>query len=557
MDRGCGAPPTLLHDLSRHAAGRPGKPFVVAWDDGGYRVLSYADAYAEARSIAGSLIGCPPGGIVFIVLEHTPMLYPVYLGVMLAGLVPSFLPFPTPKQDAALYFASHRDLFQRTPPAAIITYTALVGALRDMVAPGTTVLDVGQLDAAPAEPVVPRADDVALLQHSSGTTGLKKGVALTYRQIAAQVAAYAPVAGLTEASVVVSWLPLYHDMGLFTGFLLPLSLGASVVAIDAFAWVRQPSSLLRLIEAFGGTHAWLPNFAFHHILAATPETEQFDLTSLHLMVDCSEPVRPETLRQFEARFGAMGLSADKLRACYAMAETCFAVSQASGPKGNPGLTFDRRTLTPGLRPLVAIPGPQVPTIELASNGHPIGDIEVGIRVDGGIARADTTEVGEIVVRGAFVFPGYHNQPDLTEAAHDQGWYRTGDIGFRHAGELFICGRLKEMLIVHGRNYYCHDVEAAVSGVPGIVPGRVVAIGVEAADTQGEELLLIAEPDQDDPAGFPQLRRAIKMAVFSSLDLMPRQVEFVPRGWLVKTTSGKLSRVENLRRLRERTPVAAA
>ena len=160
------------------------------------------------------------------------------------------------------------------------------------------------------------------------------------------------------------------------------------------------------------------------------------------------------------------------------------------------------------------------------------------------------------MRGAFVFRAYHDAPELTEAAHRDGWYRTGDIGFRVGGELFICGRLKELIIVHGRNHYCHDIETAVSGVAGIVPGRVVAIGVEAPGAAGEELLLIAEPEGDDPAAHPALRRAVKTAVFTQLELMPRHVEFVPRGWLVKTTSGKLSRVENLTRLRERVPAVA-
>ena len=552
--------PTLLHRLAAHADATPGRPFAVVWEDNAYRVLSYANLQAESRRIAGALGGHPPGGIVFIVLRHGPMLYPAYLGAMMAGLVPSFLPFPTPKQDAARYFASHRELFQRTPPAAVITYAELLGPLRDVLPPGTALLDIATLDAAPIAPDLPGPEPdpepdpgaTALLQHSSGTTGLKKGVALTYRQIAAQAEAYAPVAGLGAASVVASWLPLYHDMGLFTGFLLPLTLGACVVSIDAFDWVRQPTLLLRLVQEFRATHAWLPDFAFHHILAAAAEGEAFDLAALQSLVSCSEPVKPATLRAFAARFA---LPPDRLRACYAMAETCFAVSQSAGHP--PSLTFDRRTLVRNQRPMAASPGPAVPTVELASNGPPLAGIEIAIAHDGGIETAETTLVGEIVVRGPFVFDQYHNAPDLTAAAHVDGWYRTGDMGFRHAGEAYVCGRLKELIIVHGRNYYCHDIEAAVAGVAGIVPGRVVAVGTDAPGAAGEELLLIAEPESDDPAGQPMLRRAMKMAVFTELELMPRQIEFVPRGWLVKTTSGKFSRVENLRRLRERQPEPAA
>ena len=166
-------------------------------------------------------------------------------------------------------------------------------------------------------------------------------------------------------------------------------------------------------------------------------------------------------------------------------------------------------------------------------------------------------MGEIALRGEVVFDGYRGAPDLTRAALIDGWYRTGDLGFLRAGELYVCGRLKELVIVHGRNYYCHDIEAVVSDVPGIVPGRVVAIGMDEGDATGEELLLIAEP-VDEGADHAPLRRAVKSTVFHHLELTPRRVAFVPRGWLVKTTSGKLSRVENLRRLRERdTPEAVA
>ena len=360
--------PTLLDDLARHAAERPGKPCVVTWEEGAYRVLSFADLLAEARRVAGALAGHAAGGVVFIVLKHSPMAYPVHVGAMLAGLIPSFLPFPTPKQDPALYFANHRVLFQRTPPAAVITYAGLMDPLREVLPPGTMLIDVETLDGPPAMPVTPVNDRVALLQHSSGTTGLKKGVALTFGQIAAQVAAYAPVAGLSERSVVVSWLPLYHDMGLFTGFLIPLSLGASVVALDAFEWVRQPALLLRSIEAFGGTHAWLPNFAFHHILATTEPADRFDLSSLQQLVSCSEPVKPDALRQFMARFAAMGAPADRMRACYAMAEACFAVTQS--PAAPTALTFDRRSLLLGQQPVIALAGTDGPIIELVSNGPP-------------------------------------------------------------------------------------------------------------------------------------------------------------------------------------------
>ena len=202
------------------------------------------------------------------------------------------MPFPSAKQDAALYFEQHRDLFARTPPACLITYPALVEPLRAILPAEVPILvqdDLAHPPAVGTRPARRGPHEVALLQHSSGTTGLKKGVALTFAQIAAQTAAYAPVAALDDTSVVVSWLPLYHDMGLFTGFLIPLALGATVVTMDAFDWVRRPASLLEAIDEYRGTHAWLPNFAFAHIVAGTDGDQTFDLASVRLLAGCSEP----------------------------------------------------------------------------------------------------------------------------------------------------------------------------------------------------------------------------------------------------------------------------
>ena len=541
---------TLLADLTAHATSRPGKPFAVVWESDAYSVLSYADLRSEALTIGAALRELPRGGVVHIVLRHSAMVYPTYIGCMLAGLIPSFLPFPTPKQDAALYFSSHRALFERSPPAAIITSADLMAVLRETVRPGTPVLDLDTLSGPAFAGRDPGLDEVALLQHSSGTTGLKKGIALTFRQIAKQVAAYAPIAGLSAESVTVSWLPLYHDMGLFTGFLIPLSLGMSVVSVDAFEWVRRPSLLLRLIETFGGTHAWLPNFAFQHVLASTDEGERFDLSSLQSLVSCSEPVKPAVLRRFAARFGPSGMPATRLRACYAMAETGFATTQSvAGAVRTAAFAGD--TLGPGQIPRSVDPA-LAEALELASNGPPIPGIAVGIATKTGIATSGPTPVGEIVVRGDFVFAHYHDAPDLTAASRLDDWYRTGDSGFLQEGELFVCGRLKEVVIVHGRNYYCHDIEALVSDVPGVVPGRVVAIGTDGWDDTGEQLVLLAECTEET-SDRTLLRRAVKSKIFNHLELTPRQVEFVPRGWLIKTTSGKLSRVENARRWRERPP----
>ena len=547
--------PTLLDHMVRNAAEAPDKPFIILWESGKYRVITNRDFLLQVRSLSyfiKSKMRCE-GEVVFIVMQHHPLLHAMFIACMLAGAIPSYLPFPTPKQDPDRYFASHKALFDRVQPACIITYGALADAI-GAIAPEATEIalvedyvhtgyfDIDGFKAAP--------DAVALLQHSSGTTGLKKGVALTFAQIEAQARQYALTAGIDSRSVIVSWLPLYHDMGLLTSFLIPLSTASSVVAINAFEWVKDPGLLLRAIQIFNGTHSWLPNFAFNHIVKAVPDDQLFDLTSMKAFISCSEPSKPATIKTFSDRFGPSGATLDRLQACYAMAETVFAVSQY--PIGTPNriLHVDSQTFSAGK--IVSHSGNGEGSMEFVSNGPPMPGIELAILQPDGVINVnrDVDIIGEILVRGNFVFDGYHRNPSATELAFFDGWYKTGDLGFLEGGELFICGRTKDLIIVHGRNFYCHDIEEIASSVEGVIPGRAVAIGVSNESTASEELLLLVETHLDgvETAQHKALRRELKRAVFEALELTPHDVEFVAPGWLVKTTSGKLSRVENLTRL---------
>lgn len=544
---------TIIDNLVRHAADTPHKPFLVFWEGERYRVVTFREFLNLSRSIADFLTreAGVNDGPVFIVLQHHPLLHAMFVACMLCRRTPSYLPFPTPKQDPDAYFASHKGLFERTRPSAIVTYDELMQPIRDIAPSGTRILNIRDyVHIGYADVEVTSAEAVALLQHSSGTTGMKKGVELTYGQISRQIASYASVAGLGRDSVVVSWLPLYHDMGLLTSFLIPLSLGASVVAISPFEWVRDPVLLLRAIEMFNGTHTWLPNFAFNHIVNAAPPDASFKLHSMKAFISSSEPAKAATLKSFAARFRESGAGAEKLQACYAMAETVFAVSQYPLNMPNRLVSLDVDAFGRGQ---VQMTDPDFePRMDLVSNGPPIAGIEIGVRTeDGAIERYSSHTIGEIVLRGDFVFDGYYRNEDATADAFVDGWYRTGDLGFLDAGELFICGRTKDVIIVHGRNYYSHDIEEIVSAVGEVIPGRAVAIGLDDVGTGSEELLLLVETriPENDAESRKRLRRDIKRTVFERLELTPREVVFVVAGSLVKTTSGKFSRVENLKRYR--------
>lgn len=540
----------LLADLKRHAVERGDKPCLVHWAEGTPEVLTFSDFAALSDRFAGAvrrLARRESSGVVLIISKHHVRQLPLFVGCMKAGFIPCFLPFPSVKQDPALYWKTHEEVITRSKPALVVAYAELLDGLaaltRDL---GTPVADIATLDGEAMSFPAPGAEKTALLQHSSGTTGLKKGVALTYGQIARQVASYAAATGLTADSIVVSWLPYYHDMGLFTAFLIPLSVGTTIVSMDAFEWVLQPDLVLDLAQRFRATHCWLPNFAFAHIVNATPAERRFDLTSLEALVSCSEPVRAATLDAFLDRFRGSGLCPRVLKACYAMAETCFAVSQTARDRGYAVGWYDPAEIERSRRAVSRSEG-DAGARPYVSNGAAIDGIEVAILPEPSAPAGDPppgVPVGEIAVRGAFVFRGYFADPQATAAAFDGDWYKTGDIGFIDAGQVYVSGRRKDLLIVHGRNFHAHDIEAAAGSVEAILPGRVVAIGVMNEFVGSEEAIILAETDAP-PQMHQALRREVKRRVYGALELTPHKVEFVPRGWLVKTTSGKISRSENL------------
>jgi fatty-acyl-CoA synthase len=529
---------TLPEHLLSHARSRGDQvAFHVVTGDGATvltweRLARVAAAYADLFRSSG----VTPGSMVVICLQHGPTLYPAYLGAMLAGAVPSFVPFPTVKQDPALYWEAHRVLFARVEAAAVLTYQDNAAALADVLPPATRLLVDDPAHLLATEPsagwadevAVPDPDAIALLQHSSGTTGHKKGVMLTHRQIAQQVDAYAGALGLDAGLRIASWLPLYHDMGLVTAFLVPLCLGATVVSLDAFAWADDPHSLLRAMDDHHCAFAWLPNFAFNHLVRTKQGDESYRLGHVRAFVSCSEPVKADTFTSFTAAFAPHGVEPEQLQVSYAMAETVFAVTQT--PAGRPP-----RTAT-------------IDGVTQVSNGPVLPGIE--LRLD----PRDTGPVGELEVRGPWVSDGYYRNPDATDEAFDDGWYRTGDLGCVVDGEVYVLGRRKDVIIHHGVNYYAHDIEAAIATVPGIRPGRCAAVAVFDPASASERVELIAEREDSPGTDDRDLEVALKEAVSDRFNLVVDHVHLVEPGWLVKTTSGKVSRSENLAKLLSTAPV---
>lgn len=544
---------SLLQSFERHVQDRAFKPFLALYEGDRFQLVSYRDLDVGARRWARLYrqLGTPPDEVAVIVLRHSGELYSSFLGAMMAGVIPSYLPFPTVKQDPRLYWEAHRLLFERIQPRVAVTYADNADALNAIAAPVGCQLIVAGVDPLPEDdgaPIVRRGgDDLALLQHSSGTTGLKKGVMLTYGQIERHVTAYARSVGFGADDIVASWLPLYHDMGLITSFLMPLSVGASVVALDPFEWVAKPTSILTAIERHRATHSWQPNFALAHMTRTRPPAFKADLSSVKAMVSTSEPCKQSTFDAFNAAFSADGLLPGRLVTSYGMAENVFATTQSSLNRAPRSVRIRIDALRSESR-AVALDSGDARGEVFMSCGRPIDGLEV--RIDAGPAT-EGSPVGEICVRGDFLFDGYYKNHEATAAAFDaDGWYHSGDIGFLLDGEIFVCGRKKEMLIIHGRNFYANDIEHAVNDVAGVKPGRTVAFAIYEDETGSEEAVVIVESDLVDASAVRDLKRTIKQRVYDVLELGLRRVEVVTPGWLVKSTAGKVSRSENIKKYME-------
>jgi len=399
-------------------------------------------------------------------------------------------------------------------------------------------------DLKTIDPIGLRSSDHCLLQHSSGTTGLQKAVALSHEAVLGHVDAYAEALHLSLDDKIVSWLPLYHDMGMIAAFQMPLALGITLVQLDPFQWVTAPVLLLQAISEERSTITWLPNFAFNLLADRVHEEELAGvrLDTMRLFVNCSEPVRSDSHRRFLDRFKHLGVRSESLSVCYAMAETTFAATQTAPGRAPVTVVVDRSNLMDGC----ASAATERSVRECVSSGRPIRGCELKV-VDETGNPLDDGQFGEILIRSEWMFSEYRNNEEDTRFALRQGWYFTGDYGFTLEGEWFVVGHKKDIIVVAGKNLFPEDIEDAVSEVPGVLPGRVVAFGVDNAETGTEEVCVAAETDLQGETERMALRLAVQKSGMR-IDITISRLYFVPPRWLIKSSAGKLSRKANRQRI---------
>lgn len=540
------------------AALRPGDETAIVYLETGAQPITVtrADFRAVAERYAGALNALGIKAQDLVIIAHTQNLESIYAfwGALLLGAIPSMFPTLTDKLDPQIYMESMAELARLSDVKAILTTDDFAPTLAAHVlcaVYGSGVVASHQSPVTSQNPVNEMAEklasgnwhlETAFLQHSSGTTGLQKGVALSHQAVLNQLASYSEAIGLNAQDVIVSWLPLYHDMGLIAGFLLPLIQGVPLVLMSPFDWVQHPAMLFRAIHDYQGTLCWLPNFAYNHCARRIRmrDLEGLSAASMRLFINCSEPVRADSHQLFAERFAGLGIKPEMLSVSYAMAENTFAVTQTPLGEAAKLDTIDRRLLeNDGIAQLVAADQPDAQI--RVSCGRPIDGTQVKA-VDAQGQTLPERRVGEIAVQSDCMLSEYYKRPDLQP--FNEGWYLTGDRGYIADGEVYIVGRSKDLIINAGKNVYPQDIEAIVNTVAGVHAGRAVAFGVP-DDKEGTELIaVVAEVNADDDDSRRQITAAIRAAVVHSSTVTVSYVHLVDDRWLIKTSSGKIARAAN-------------
>jgi fatty-acyl-CoA synthase len=521
---------------------------------------------SAAYTVALQNAGIKPGEVVILILQHSMDLVYSFFGAILNGSIPAIMPFLTEKLSPEQYRHSLTALFDITAPSVVVTYPEFLDEIQNAIKPGSSIRNIiatdqvspiGEISADIFENGLKRTPmDIALLQHSSGTTGLQKGVSLTHQAVFNQLRSYSKALVLETSDVIVSWLPLYHDMGLIAGFILPILSGVPLVLLSPFDWVRAPYKLMHAVSKYRGTLSWLPNFAYNFCAQKIRERdlEGIDLSSWRAVSNCSEPMYLKSHQMFLERFQPYGLRPSSLATCYAMAENVFAVSQ--GGITSP-VTIDRISQRGLLVDRMAKPDQNgEDSINMLSAGHPIDNTRIRI-INQHYTELGDRHLGEIAISSDCMLASYYNRPDLSDKAFRDGWYLTGDLGYIADGEIYITGRKKDLIIVGGKNIYPQDLEILAGEVNGVHPGRVVAFGVPNKTAGTEDVVIIAEVDRDDTHNenidfleTPECQRIedeIRIRVTRGSDIALRYVKLVKRGWLTKTSSGKVARSTNRER----------
>ena len=523
---------------------------------GGPQTVTWRQIHDEARSVAAALQsrGLIPGDHVALLGPTSRALITAVRGCWLAGLTSMVLPLPMRMGSLDEFIGATRARI-RHGDATLLLIDDAFAAVYEPVAGDPPTLSLSALqpgargvpsgDALEAPP--PDPERLVILQYTSGSTSEPKGVMIPDRVLSANIDAIAAVARLGDDSdeVMVSWLPLYHDMGLVGFLAIPMTTGVDLVLAAPQDFLAHPGHWMEWISDWRGTATAGPNFSWVLATRALRRAHDLDLSSLTLALSGAEPVDPDAMDAFVAAAEPHGFDAGAVFPAFGMAEVAIAGTFPPRGRGMVCDTVDRVVLERDrvAKPVVvedpdefAVTARRLPLL-----GRAVPGLELRVVDPDTFEDRPERHVGELLIRGTSVTPGYYRRADATAALFRDGWLRTGDLAYLLDGELVLCGRIKDVIIVGGRNVFPEDIERAVGAVDGVRAGNVIALGVEGY--KGKESVVVVAEVRVDGDELDRVRADVHHRTLEVCGIPPRDVMLVLPGSLPKTSSGKLQRAK--------------
>ena len=532
--------PCLLRRIERAAVRDASITFVVG---GAEDVVTWGELHEQAKAYAAALQahGVRPGDHVALLSPTTRSLVTAIQATWLAGATIVVLPLPM-RLSSIDEFVSQTRQRMRDADARLLVADPELAAFVAPEAGDPPLLRIDELAAGAAAAWVRPADDpqrLAILQFTSGSTSDPKGVMLPDRVLCANLDAVAEAATLDpDDDVLVSWLPLYHDMGLVGLLTLPMSTGTALVLGAPQDFTARPARWMEWMSTYGGTATAGPNFSWVLATQALDRSEPLDLSRLRVALNGAEPIDPDQVEAFVAAGRRHGLRPEAVCPAFGMAEVAIGGTFPAPLSGMTTDCVDRRVLETERYAAPVEPGTEG-SRRLPLLGRPVPGLEIRIVDPDTGAPLREREVGELEIRGTSVTPGYYKRPDANAELFHDGWLRTGDLAYLLDGQLVMCGRIKDVIIVGGRNLFPEDVERSVGQLEGVRAGNVIALGV-AGDRGRESLVVVAESKTADD-DLAALRRLVHERVLDVAGVPPKDIVLVAPGTLPKTSSGKLQR----------------
>jgi fatty-acyl-CoA synthase len=512
---------------------------------------TWREIHGIARCMAGSLAsaGVNPGDTVGVLVGEPASIAPVIQAVWMRGASVTMLHQPGARAELGAWAEDTFAVLDMIGAKLVVVGDVFGRTMPIFEAQGTSVVPVEALaEGVAIEPVDCGEDDIAFLQLTSGSTGLPKAVAISHRNLHGNAAAMVSASKLDpQTDVLVSWLPLFHDMGMIGFLVLPMQVGAEAVCATPADFLRSPRLWPSLISRYGGTMTAGPNFAYALLarhLRAAPDGA-FDLSSLRFVLSGAEPIDHATVAAVIESGARFGLDGRAFVAAYGMAEATLAISFSETGEGMQFDTVDQAAIeveshaaisTDAAARHLAKLGKPLPGIEIMVGDRVVGESTVD---DAPGAEAKARTVGELRIRGDAVSRYYLTPSGKQSLFGDGGWFSTGDIGYlTETGEVVICGRLKDMIIVAGRNIFPADIERAACRVSGVRPGNAIAVALAAAGIREEFAVVVEAGDSADPESSARIKNEVSNAVHAAFGISPRLVSVVPPRTLPKTSSGK-------------------